>query len=109
MSTTGRYKYCCADCGKEQFFHKIFLIRRNRPRCIACGSYALDPVTDYARDNLVRGADERREQRVRMAVEMDKKEKSSAPAAKGIVDRPFHGAAVRRKCRPLAGAQQPGV
>lgn len=49
-SLRGKRKYRCEDCGNEQFLHWKELIRRSRPRCLACGSYRLEPITKEARE-----------------------------------------------------------
>lgn len=43
MSTLGRYKYICADCGGETWLSRKDRQSRFRPRCIECGSISLDP------------------------------------------------------------------
>lgn len=45
----GKRKYRCGSCGSEQFIHWRELNRRSRPRCIRCGSYNLEPVTEEAK------------------------------------------------------------
>ncbi len=45
----GKRKYCCAECKKEQFLHWTALNRRTRPRCVDCGSYQLELVTQEAK------------------------------------------------------------
>lgn len=49
-SLKGKRKYRCCDCGADQFLHWTALIRRFRPRCVRCGSYGLDPVTQEAKE-----------------------------------------------------------
>jgi hypothetical protein len=43
-----QFKYRCADCGWTGFFRLNEFARRCRPRCGACGSTLLDPVTAEA-------------------------------------------------------------
>lgn len=52
MARRGRFKYKCADCGYEQFVDSVERARRTRPRCMGCGSAALDPVTREGKDHI---------------------------------------------------------
>ncbi len=48
----GKRKFRCATCGHEQFVHWTERVRRFIARCTACGSAALDVVSEAAREEL---------------------------------------------------------
>ncbi len=56
------FKYKCADCSKETFFHRREETHRNRMRCPSCGSLWLDRVTNEAKRRNIDGADAKRGQ-----------------------------------------------
>ena len=59
------FKYRCDDCGEEQMRAKLEFSRRTRPRCTACGSTWLEPVTSEAANRIVDGADAYRGDKVK--------------------------------------------
>jgi len=52
MARRGTFKYKCADCGNEQMVASVERARRTRPKCMRCGSAALDPVTSEGRTHI---------------------------------------------------------
>jgi ribosomal protein S27E len=62
MAGKNRFKFRCLDCKAETIIAKIELSRASRPRCAACGSIALEPVTDLAKERIVHGHDAAQDQ-----------------------------------------------
>lgn len=52
MGRRGQFKWKCLDCKAETFFERRELIRAARPKCSACGSVAIEPVTREAKQRL---------------------------------------------------------
>lgn len=55
MSTKGKRKYTCEDCGESRLVHWTELNRAGKPRCFKCGSTRLAPGSDEARKDVLAG------------------------------------------------------
>lgn len=62
MGRRGQFKWKCLDCKAETFFERRELIRAARPKCPACGSLAIEPVTREAKSRLAVADIAKREQ-----------------------------------------------
>jgi DNA-directed RNA polymerase subunit RPC12/RpoP len=55
MSTKGKRKYTCEDCGESRLVHWTELNRAGKPRCFKCGSTRLAPGSDEAHKDVLAG------------------------------------------------------